>query len=100
MDRLNVSREKPRHVLQVDQILPMAKHDDTVKMAEEIMGRCKNMHIKPEWVAVDKMQPVSEPVLTPYGWKRIGDKLGRAFRFRLLFDELDGLNPHLILKVI
>jgi len=73
MDRLNVSREKPRHVLQVDQILPMAKHDDTVKMAEEIMGRCKNMHIKPEWVAVDKMQPVSEPVLTPYGWKRIGD---------------------------
>jgi len=54
MDRLNVAREKPRHVLQIDQILPMAKHDDTVKMAEEIIGRCKNMEIKPEWVAVDK----------------------------------------------
>lgn len=77
MDRLNVSREKPRHVLQVDQILPMAKHDDTVKMAEEIMGRCKNMHIKPEWVAVDKtgygfgtwshLQKVWGPVLG-IGW--------------------------------
>lgn len=53
MDRLNVSQEKPRHVLQVDQILPLAKHDNTVQMAEEIMGRCRVLGIKPEWVAVD-----------------------------------------------
>ena len=53
-DRLNVAKDKPRHVLQIDQILPMQKHDDTVKMAEEIMARCKNLYIKPEWVAVDK----------------------------------------------
>ncbi len=53
-DRLNVSVARPRHVLQIDQILPMAKHDDTVKMAEEIMGRANMMRIAPEWIAVDK----------------------------------------------
>jgi hypothetical protein len=53
-DRLNIAQDKPRHVLQVDQILPLEKHDDTVKMAEEIMGRCKMLGIKPEHVAVDK----------------------------------------------
>jgi hypothetical protein len=54
VDRLNVSQNKPRHVLQIDQILPMAKHDDTVKMAEEIIGRAKMLGITPEWTAVDK----------------------------------------------
>jgi len=53
-DRLNVSKSKPRHVLQIDQLLPLAKHDDTVKMSEEIIGRCKMMKIKPEWVVIDK----------------------------------------------
>lgn len=53
-DRLNVARNKPRHVLQIDQILPMSKHDNTVRMSEEIMGRCRQMKIKPEWVVVDK----------------------------------------------
>lgn len=54
MDRLNIARAKPRHVLQVDQILPMMKHDDTVRMSEEIMGRCRMLRIKPEWVVLDK----------------------------------------------
>lgn len=54
VDRLNVSQNRPRHVLQIDQILPMVKHDNTVKMAEEIMGRCTMMNIQPEWVVVDK----------------------------------------------
>ena len=54
MDRLNVSQPRPRHVLQIDQILPMAKHDDSVKMAEEIMGRCNMLNIKPNWLVVDK----------------------------------------------
>jgi hypothetical protein len=53
-DRLNVAMHRPRHVLQIDQILPMEKHDDTVKMAEEIMGRAKMLHISPENVVVDK----------------------------------------------
>lgn len=54
VDRLNVSSHRPRHVLQIDQIIPLEKHDDTVTMAEEIMGKCKMMKISPEWVAVDK----------------------------------------------
>lgn len=53
-DRLNVANDKPRHVLQIDQILALEKHDDTVKMAEEIMGRCKMLGIKAEHVAIDK----------------------------------------------
>lgn len=53
-DRLNPGRNKPRYLLQIDQIVPMLKHDDTVAMAQEIMGRCKELGIKPEWVAVDK----------------------------------------------
>jgi len=51
--RLNISKKEPRHVLQLDQVIPMEKHDDTVMMAEEIMGRCNMLGIKPEWVGVD-----------------------------------------------
>lgn len=71
-DRLNIKNNKPRHVLQIDQILPLTKHDDSVRMAEEIIGRCKMLRITPEWLAVDKMQPVSEPVLTLSGWTEMG----------------------------
>ncbi len=53
-NNLNVNESKPRHVLQIDQILPLAKHDDTTKMAEEIMARCKMMGVSPEWCAIDK----------------------------------------------
>ena len=53
-NRLDVSRDKPRHVLQIDQIMQLERHDDTIKMAEEIMGRCKVMQIPPENVATDK----------------------------------------------
>lgn len=52
-DRLDMSKDKPRHVLQIDQILPMEKHDNTIRMAEEIMGRCKMLNIKPENCAID-----------------------------------------------
>jgi hypothetical protein len=54
MDRLNVASPRPRHILQIDQILPMEKHDDTIKMAEEIIGRCKMLGLTPEHVGVDK----------------------------------------------
>lgn len=54
VDRLNVKNQKPRHVLQIDQLLPMSKHDDTVKMAEEIMGRAKMLGIIPTNLVVDK----------------------------------------------
>lgn len=53
-DRLDVAKNKPHYVLQVDNILPLAKHDNTVTMAEEIIGRCKMLRIKPESVAIDK----------------------------------------------
>lgn len=52
-DRLNIKNEKPRHVLQIDQIIPLAKHDNTVTMAEEIIGKCKALGIAPERIAVD-----------------------------------------------
>lgn len=54
MDRLNQSNPKPRHVLQIDQIIPLEKHDNTVTMAEEIIGRCKMLGITPDNLAVDK----------------------------------------------
>lgn len=53
-NRLNAGQNQPRHVLQIDQILPLHKHEDTVRMSEEIIGRCKMLEIKPEWVAVDQ----------------------------------------------
>jgi hypothetical protein len=54
IDRLNIKLERPRHVLQIDQLLPMQKHDDTVRMGEEIMGRARMLGIKPENLIVDK----------------------------------------------
>lgn len=76
-DRLNIDRDQPRHVLQIDQIMPMQKHDNTVAMAEEIIGHCKTLNIQPEWLAVDK---------TGYGFgvhghltKVWGDALGIAW---------------------
>lgn len=53
-DRLNVARDKPRHVLQVDQLIELQKVDDTVIMAEEIMGKAEMLGIKPEHVALDR----------------------------------------------
>lgn len=53
-DNLNIASRKPRYVLQIDQILPLSKHDNTVTMAEEIIGRCRTLEINPEWLAVDK----------------------------------------------
>jgi hypothetical protein len=72
-DRLNVAQDRPRHVLQVDSLMPLAKHDDTVKMAEEIMARCKMMRITPEWLAIDK---------TGYGfgtWSHLNKVWGEVF---------------------
>jgi hypothetical protein len=53
LDRLDITKKRARHVLQIDQILPLQKSDNTVVMSEEIMGRCKMMKISPEWCAVD-----------------------------------------------
>jgi hypothetical protein len=52
-DRLNIAKDRPRHVLQIDQIFPMMKSDNTVVMAEEIIGKCKMLGINPENLAVD-----------------------------------------------
>jgi hypothetical protein len=53
-DRLNVAARKPRHVLQIDQIIPLDKTTDTVTMAEQIMGKCNMLRITPENVVIDK----------------------------------------------
>lgn len=52
-DRGNLKESRPRHVLQIDQLIPLAKHDDTIKMAQEIISRCNQLGIKPENVGVD-----------------------------------------------
>lgn len=52
-DRLDIAKTKPHHVLQIDVILPLAKHDNTVTMAEEIMGKCNKLQIAPENTIVD-----------------------------------------------
>jgi hypothetical protein len=54
MDRTNVAQSRPRHVLQVDQIIQLEKHDDTVRMAQEIISRCNQLGVRPENCAVDK----------------------------------------------
>ncbi len=53
-DRTDLKRNRPRHVLQIDQLIPLSKHDDTILMAQEIIGRCKRLGIAPENVGVDK----------------------------------------------
>lgn len=53
-DRTDIKRSRPRHVLQIDQLIPLAKHEDTIRMAQEIMGRCKHLGIPPENVGVDR----------------------------------------------
>lgn len=92
-DRLNAAKDKPRHVLQIDQLIPMEKHDNTVRMAEEIMGRCKMLRIDPDHVAVDK---------TGYGfgtWSHLckvwGDVLGiawneKASELKILAEDQNG----------
>ncbi len=52
-DRGNLKEFRPRHVLQIDQLIPMAKHDDTIKMAQEIITRCNQLGVKPENCGVD-----------------------------------------------
>lgn len=53
-DRTNIARDRPRHVLQYDQMMALEKHDDSVRMAEEIMGRCTMLGITPDHLALDK----------------------------------------------
>jgi hypothetical protein len=92
-DRLDVAKNKPRHVLQIDSIMPLSKHDDTVKMAEEIMAKCKMLGIKPENTSLDK---------TGYGfgtWSHLnkvwGDVFGiawneKATTRKILSEDLEG----------
>lgn len=52
-DRLNPGRRKTRHVLVIDQIFTLPKTNNTVEVIQEVMGRCKQMGIQPEDVAMD-----------------------------------------------
>lgn len=52
-DRLNPAKDKPRLVLQLDQLMTLTKAADTITIAEEIMSRCKELGVKPDRVAVD-----------------------------------------------
>lgn len=52
-DRTNIKTARPRHVLQVDQLIPLSKHDDTIMMAQEILARCRQLGVRPEHCIVD-----------------------------------------------
>jgi len=52
-NRLNITEDKPRYVLQIDQIIPLSKHDNVITMSEEIMGKARSLGLKPENVALD-----------------------------------------------
>lgn len=54
LNRTSVGNKKPRHVLEIHQIIQMEKSYDSIQMSEEITGRCKMLGILPEWVVVDK----------------------------------------------
>ena len=53
-DRINPARDKPRMILQLDQLITLVKAADTITVADDIMARCKELGIKPEHVALDK----------------------------------------------
>ncbi len=53
-DRTNIKTARPRHVLQIDQLIPLEKHDDTIKMAQEILARCRQLGISPIHCIVDR----------------------------------------------
>lgn len=96
-DRLNVAIDKPRYVLQIDQMLPLSKHDDASTMAEEIMGRCQMLGIKPENLAVDKTgigfgtySHLSKVWGTVYG---IGWSEGATVA-KILEDDKEGADSH------
>jgi hypothetical protein len=46
-------KETPRYILQLDQIIYLEKADQTISAAEEIQGRCNEMQVRPENVAID-----------------------------------------------
>jgi len=52
-NRLNITEDKPRYVLQIDQIIPLSKHDNVITMSEEIMGKARSLGLKPENIALD-----------------------------------------------
>jgi len=54
VDRTSAGRKKPRHVLEVHQIIQMEKSYDSIQMSEEITGRCQMLGISPDWTVVDK----------------------------------------------
>jgi hypothetical protein len=94
-DRLNPTRERPRHVLQIDQILPLDKHDDAGAMATEIMAKCKTLGIKPEWLAIDKTG-IGYGTYT-YLARAFGDLYGvswneKATETKIISDDNEGAN--------
>jgi hypothetical protein len=92
-DRLNVAQDKPRYVLQIDQILPMNKHDDTTKMSEEIMARAKMLSIKPENLIIDRTSiglGVHSHLNKVWGASRGVSWNEKATSKRIVSEDLDG----------
>lgn len=52
-DYLNPGTPKPRHILQYDQQIKLTARDSTVALAEEVMEKARNLHIKPENIGID-----------------------------------------------
>lgn len=53
VNRLNPKQKQPRHVLTIDQFFVIPKSLDAVGVTQEIMGKCKQLKVPPEWVAMD-----------------------------------------------
>jgi hypothetical protein len=73
-NRLNPGARSPRHVLTMDQFFSFSKSLDPIEINQEIMGRCKNLAVKPEDVALD----CTGNGMTAYGYisKYFGGVLG------------------------
>jgi len=52
-DPTNPKNFKSRPVLQADQQIMLEKSDNTVTLANEIIGKCKMMGIDPQWFVID-----------------------------------------------
>jgi len=52
-DYFNPGTPKHRHVLQYDQQIALKNREDTVKLAEEIMDKCRNLKVDPKFLGID-----------------------------------------------
>lgn len=90
VNRANIAEKITKHVMVLDQIFQLPKSSSTVDIVGEVMGRCKQMEIPPENVAMDKGGNASG--VWSHATKFWGDVLGvdsgeRASEEKILSDD-------------